>query len=187
MWWKSLSHTDGTWGLHHPDGFRPIRVGGKPLSEFPLGWRPRGLFDGPGEFCLVDLSHDSGNSTFWILDRDLCFLFNSSNHENAKIPDAFRTSVSETLYLVLHAILFEEAPKNDPLVAGFFTLQESVRRNLIKLTSGLDLPGFELIDLDSTARNQWQTHDRSGRSIEIPRAKLLEIMHKRPGMFFVRA
>ena len=79
MSWKSLSHSDGTWGLDHPDGFRPIRVSGKPLSEFPLGWRPRGLFDGPGEFCLVDLSHDSGESTFWILDRDLSFLFELVN------------------------------------------------------------------------------------------------------------
>lgn len=52
-------------------GFRPIRLGGKPVERFLPGWRPRNACDSFPPWTVLDLVHETGREASWLLTAEL--------------------------------------------------------------------------------------------------------------------
>ncbi len=75
--WK-VSHTDGTYQVADADdGLYPLTMGGQPVTEFVPGWSARGLQTGLPPFHVLELLHEGGDSTIWLLDETLDYRANA--------------------------------------------------------------------------------------------------------------
>jgi hypothetical protein len=80
-----VSFVDGIYQVADADGAHyPITMQGNSVSRFNPGWTPRGLQTGLAPFHILELVHEAGGSTFWLLDGGLDFRGNAVVHLRAE-------------------------------------------------------------------------------------------------------
>lgn len=97
-----VSFVDGSIQVADADGaFYPIMMQGNAVTEFNPGWTARGLQTGLPPFHVLELEHDDGGSTYWLLDSALEYRGNAVVHlreEDRRLYSGHVEPLVRTLY-----------------------------------------------------------------------------------------
>lgn len=79
-----VSFVDGSYQVADADGaLYPLTMQGNPVTSFNPGWSIRGLQTGLAPFHILELEHEEGLKTFWLLDAALDYRANAVVHLQA--------------------------------------------------------------------------------------------------------